>query len=127
MATIFNLIWFIVGGWSTGLAWILIGVLSALTIIGIPYAYACFRIASFSAFPSGKQLVDSRELGESRIPGTTLLNLVWIICIGWWLALMHLIVGLFFMATIVLIPVGVAYLRIAECCFSPLGKRIVER
>jgi len=44
-------------GWACFLLWGLAGILLALTVIGIPFAYAAFRIAGFSAFPFGRRLV----------------------------------------------------------------------
>jgi hypothetical protein len=70
MAALGNLIWFIFcGGLWMGLGWILAGCILYVTIIGIPFGQACFRIASFAFFPFGKELVDARALGESRIVG----------------------------------------------------------
>ena len=64
----------------------LIELLVAITIVGIPFAVAAFRIASFAAFPFGKELVDARAVGEDRILGTSLANLLWIILAGLWAA-----------------------------------------
>jgi len=65
MAFILNILWFIFGGgFLAWILWVLLGCLLCITIIGIPFGYAAFRIAGFAAFPFGKELVDSGPLGR---------------------------------------------------------------
>ena len=126
MATLLNIIWFIFGGgFIAWLLWILSGCLLFITIIGIPFANACFRIAGFAAFPYGRRLVDARDLGEERFIGTGFVNLVWIILAGIWLAISHVVTGVSLCLTIIGIPFGFAHFRLAQVCFAPLGKRAV--
>lgn len=127
MTLLLNILWFIFGGGLVAwLAWMLLGVVLACTIIGIPFAYAAFRIASFAAFPFGRRLVDVREFGESPILGTELANIVWIILAGVWLWIAHVIAGIGYCLTIIGIPFGFAHFRLAAVCFAPLGKRARE-
>jgi len=51
MATLGNLLWFILGGAVMALTWLAIGVLFSITIVGIPIGRACFEFAKLSAFP----------------------------------------------------------------------------
>ena len=51
-----NLIWFIFGGMEMALAYIIIGVVFCVTIIGIPFGKQCFKLATLSAFPFGATL-----------------------------------------------------------------------
>ncbi len=126
MTLILNLIWFIFGGGLISwLLWVMVGCLLFITIVGIPFAYAAFRIAGFAAFPFGKALVDSREIGEDRIVGTGLANFLWIIFAGIWLAISHIIAGAGLCLTIIGIPFGFAHFRLAMVCFAPLGKKPV--
>ena len=37
---ILNVLWFILGGWISGLLWLLGGLLLAVTIVGLPYTGA---------------------------------------------------------------------------------------
>ena len=37
-----NVVWFLCGGVLMGISWWLAGVLAALTIVGLPWAGACF-------------------------------------------------------------------------------------
>jgi uncharacterized membrane protein YccF (DUF307 family) len=74
-----------------------------ITIIGIPFAHACFRIASFAFFPFGKELVDARLVRESPVPGTGLANFLWFVLAGVWLAIGHLIASVGCIASCLLI------------------------
>ena len=48
MRTLGNILWFILGGALMGLAWWLASITALLTIVGIPWAKACFVIGQFS-------------------------------------------------------------------------------
>jgi len=126
MALILNIIWFVFGGGLVAwFLWVVLGSLLFLTVVGIPFGFAAFRIAGFAAFPFGKELVDSRELGEERVMGTGLANFLWIILAGIWLAISHILAGASLCLTIIGIPFGFAHFRLAAVCFAPLGKRPV--
>ena len=126
MTLLLNIIWFFFGGGLISwFLWMILGSLLFITIIGIPFAYAAFRIAGFAAFPFGKELVDSRVMGEDRIAGTGLANFLWIILAGIWLAVSHILVGASLCLTIIGIPFGFAHFRLAVVCFAPLGKKPV--
>jgi len=128
MAFLLNIIWFVLGGgWAAGLMWILTGCLLMITVVGIPFGWAAFRIAGFAAFPFGKELVDARDMGEERMAGTTLANVLWVVLAGIWLAISHVLAGISLCVTIIGIPFGFAHFRLAGVCFAPLGKRTIEK
>ena len=128
MALILNIIWFIFGGgFVAWLLWVVLGGLLFITVVGIPFGFAAFRIAGFAAFPFGKELVDSRAVGEERVLGTGLANFLWIILAGIWLAISHILAGATLCLTIIGIPFGFAHFRLAAVCFAPLGKRSVPK
>lgn len=123
MAFIGNLIWLVLGGIWLGLSWVLVGVILCITLIGIPFGIACFRISAFAFCPFGKRLVTR----EDAHAGTTILNIIWIIFAGLWLALEGILVGLLCCITIIGIPFGIACFNIAQASFAPFGKRIVSK
>ncbi len=57
-----NVLWFVLGGVVMGLGWWLAGLVAAVTIVGIPWARACFVIGTFSFWPFGYEAVSRREL-----------------------------------------------------------------
>lgn len=125
-----NLLWFIFGGGIIAwLMWMLLGLLFCITIVGIPFGIAAFRIAGFAAFPFGKELIDGTLIGEERISGTGFMNFLWIILAGIWLAISHILAGIAcFLTFYLVIPVffGLAHFKLAGVCFAPLGKRPVS-
>ncbi len=131
MAIVGNLLWFFLGGGLLScIGWVLLGLLLCLTIIGIPFGIAAFRIAGFAAFPFGKELVDARLLGRKRIAGTGLANFLWIVLAGLWLSVFHVLAGICcFLVFFLVLPVffGLAHFKLAGVCFAPLGKVAVSK
>ena len=127
MAFIGNLLWFVFGGGIIAwLLWLLAAVVFAITVIGIPFAKAAYRISVFAAFPFGRELIDGALVGNKRIMGTGLINFLWCLVAGLWLAIGHILAGVACCLTIIGIPFGLAHFKLAEVSFAPLGKVIVS-
>lgn len=124
MTLLLNLLWFVLGGFLSWLGWLLAGVILAITVVGLPWAFAAFRISRFAAFPFGKVLVDARTVGEQIIPGTGIANILWFVFAGLWLAIAHVAAGVALCITIIGIPFGLAHFRLASVSLAPLGKRV---
>ena len=122
-----NLVWFVFGGFIMGLGWWLAGLIAALTIIGIPYAIAAFRIGTFSFWPFGRDIIDRPASGEAGRLLALIGNIVWILFGGLWLALGHLIWALILAVTIIGIPFAVQHLKLAHLSLTPYGKTVVTR
>ena len=58
MRTLGNFLWFIFGGFFSGLSWWIAGVICCITIIGIPWGKQFFKIAKLSLMPFGAKIVD---------------------------------------------------------------------
>ena len=122
-----NLIWLLFGGLETGIAWWIAGLLAAVTIIGIPFSIAAFRIGAFSFWPFGREIVDRPERDEARKLLVLLGNIVWIVLGGIWLALAHLLFALLLAITVIGIPFALQHLKLAQLSLTPYGKMIVVR
>jgi uncharacterized membrane protein YccF (DUF307 family) len=124
-----NGLWFVLGGFVMGLGWWLAGVLTAITIVGLPWSAACFRIARFSFWPFGQEAVSRRALtGRADLangPLGLLGNVVWFLVAGWWLALGHGSSALACFASIVGIPFGIQHLKLALIALAPIGMEVV--
>ena len=120
MRLILNILWFIFGGWIAGTAWVLAGVLLAITIVGLPWTPAAFRIAGFAYFPFGKVVVD-RDSG----PTSLLLNIVWFLVAGWWLALHHIVLAIGLALTLIGIPFAWQHVKLAGISLTPVGKAVI--
>lgn len=121
MRLLLNVLWFIFGGWISGSLWILAGAILAITVIGLPWTPAAFRIASFSYWPFGRIVVE-------RDPGATslVLNILWFVLAGWWLALHHLVLALGLAVTIIGIPFAWQHVKLAMLSLTPVGKGVIE-
>ena len=130
MTLILNVLWFIFGGWIAGLTWLLAGVLLAITIVGLPWALAAFRIGLFSFMPFGKQVVSRRAVTGREDLGTgplgLLLNIVWFLLGGWYIALAHLVIGVIQLVFIITIPFGLQHFKLAVIALAPIGKEVIE-
>lgn len=120
-----NIIWLLFGGLATGIGWWVAGLLAAITIIGIPFSIAAFRIGTFSFWPFGREVIDRPEPGETRRLVVVIGNVIWILLGGIWLALAHLFFALLLAITIIGIPFAVQHLKLAHLSLTPYGKMIV--
>lgn len=120
MGTIGNILWFLLGGALTGLLWTFSGLLWCVSIIGIPVGKQCFKIARLCFFPFGKKVVFGSRTSSF------MLNLIWIVLTGWSLAVEASIVGIICCITIVGIPFGKQYFKIARLALTPFGAEIVN-
>jgi uncharacterized membrane protein YccF (DUF307 family) len=130
MRTMGNILWLVLGGLVMGLGWWLAGLLCAITIVGLPWAKACFVIGQFAFWPFGKTAI-SREWVRGQVDvGTGLLgtlgNVVWFVVVGIWLAIGHLASALACFVTIIGIPFGWQHLKLAGLAVAPIGKTVVD-
>ena len=116
MKTIGNIIWLIFGGFEMAIVSLLEGVLLCITIIGIPVGLQLFKVAKFLIWPMGKKVVTSSPSGFKAI-----INIIWLLLGGWENALVYLLLGVLYCITIVGIPFGLQYFKLARFILTPLG------
>lgn len=119
MGCLGNILWFIFGGLVQGLAWFLTGCLWCISIVGIPIGLQCFKISKLSFFPFGKEVVYGGGVGSF------LLNLIWLLISGIWLAISSALLGVVFCVTVVGIPFGLQCFKLAKLSLLPFGTTIV--
>lgn len=131
MRAIGNIFWFILGGFLMGLGWWLAGLVAAITIVGLPWAKACFVIGHFAFLPFGKEAVSRKDVTQQDDIGTGALgavgNVIWFVLAGWWLAIGHLVSALACFVTIIGIPFGIQHIKLALIAVAPIGKTIVSK
>jgi uncharacterized membrane protein YccF (DUF307 family) len=129
MTLLLNLLWFVFGGFIAGLGWLLAAIVMLVSIVGIPWAGAAIKVASFSCWPFGRVAVDRRELTGRDDLGTGGVglfgNIVWFLLAGWWLALGHLAMAITCAVTIIGIPFAVQHVKLALLAVAPIGQEIV--
>ena len=118
MKVLGNIIWFIFGGIWSALGWWLSGILWCITIIGIPIGVQCFKLSTISLTPFGKEIIYDGGAGSFII------NVIWFIISGWELALTNFLIGCLFCITIIGIPFGKQFFKIAKLSLAPFGARV---
>ena len=89
-----------------------------ITIIGIPLGLQCNRYTYRTLTPFGKTV----DYGGGI--GSTLVNIVWVILVGWWMALGYVAAGLVNCITIIGIPFGLQSFKMAKLALWPFGAEI---
>ena len=129
VSLLLNLFWILIGGAWMAFGWLVASVITAITIVGLPWARAAFNIAVYTLMPFGSRAVHRAELTGREDIGTGPLgvigNIIWLVLAGWWLALGHLVLGLLYAITIIGIPFAWAHLKLAGIALWPIGKVIV--
>lgn len=115
-----NIIWILLGGALSAICWVIVGILWSITIIGLPVGLQCFKFASISLNPFGKEI---RYGGGA---GSLLMNIIWLFFGGVELALVNLVIGIIFCITVIGIPFGMQFFKIARLSLLPFGA-VVER
>lgn len=117
-----NIIWLIFGGLATAIGYFLGGMAMMLTIIGIPFGLQLIKIGSLCLWPFGRTF----EVSKGELPGClfTLLNLIWLLIAGIWLALTHILFGILLMISIIGIPWGIQHFKLASFALSPFGRKV---
>lgn len=127
---VLNILWFIFGGFLSGLGWIVAGIIMAITIVGLPWSRSCFMLASFSFWPFGRDVVFRRDLTGRDDLGTgalgTLGNVLWFVLAGWWLALWHVAAAVTLAVTVIGIPFAFQHLKLALASLAPVGRSVVS-
>ena len=119
---ILNVIWLVLCGWWMAILYFLAGLIAFILIITIPFGIAAWRIGGYVLWPFGRQIEPRHDAGIGSLIG----NIIWIVLIGWWLALGHLVSGITLCLTIIGIPLGLANFKIIPISLVPLGVRITS-
>lgn len=115
-----NILWIIFGGLISALGWILAGCLWCITILGIPIGLQCFKLSSISFNPFGKEI--KYEGGAVSF----LVNILWFLFSGLELALGNFLIGCILCLTIIGVPWGKQFFKIAKLALAPFGAIVVR-
>src|SRR5271163_4653837 len=76
LSLLLNILWIVFGGLWMAAAWVIAAVIMAITIIGLPWAWSAFNIASYTLLPFGRKAVSRAEYLGSADIGTGPLGLL---------------------------------------------------
>ena len=116
-----NIVWFLCAGLLSFIGWSLAGIILCLTVILIPFGLQCFKIAGFGLFPFGKSMSPSSNVSS------LIFNIIWILAIGWELAVIHLASAFLLCITIIGIPFALQSIKMAGISLFPFGITIYKR
>lgn len=122
MRTLLNIIWLLFGGIWLWLGYLLAGVIACVFMVTIPAGLACFRIAQYVLWPFGRSVVPLPNAGA----GSALMNVVWFLIAGLWLAMGHVVTAATQAVTIIGIPLALANLKMIPVTCFPFGKTVVS-
>jgi uncharacterized membrane protein YccF (DUF307 family) len=117
-----NIIWLIFGGLISGVGYIIGGIGTCLTIIGIPFGLKAIELGIASLTPFGKEIV-VKPSASSTLTG--IFNVIWIIFFGWAIALNHLFWGVILAITIVGLPFAKQHFKLMILALLPFGRELI--
>jgi uncharacterized membrane protein YccF (DUF307 family) len=130
ISILLNIVWILFGGFWMALGWVVAALLMAITIIGLPWTFAAFRIANYTLLPFGRTVLSrdevEGEVGAAEGALGCIGNLIWLFLAGWWLALGHVVTAVLLAITIIGLPFAWAHFKLAALALWPIGRVIVD-
>ena len=118
-----NIVWLVFGGLIIAFQYCIGSLLLMITIVGIPFGVQTLKIAGLAILPFGRTTrVHARASGCLYI----IMNVLWLICGGLWIALSHAFFGALLCVTIIGIPFGLQHFKLTAIALSPFGRDIVK-
>ncbi|MBE6702277.1 MAG: hypothetical protein E7585_02555 [Ruminococcaceae bacterium] len=117
MKTLGNIIWILICGLQMALLLFLLGCIWCITIIGIPFGLQAFKMARLVLAPFGLQV-------NSDFLAHPIANLIWFVFGGWVMALEFAFVGILLCVTIIGIPFGKQFFKMAVLVAFPFGASV---
>ena len=117
-----NLIWLLFGGIIIAIEYFVASLLLMITIIGIPFGIQTFKLGLLALWPFGSTTVQ-RPATTGCL--STLMNIIWILVGGIWIALSHFVFGILLFITILGIPFARQHFKLAGLALTPFGRDIV--
>lgn len=124
MNTIGNLLWILFGGFIIFLLYLFGSFVLFITIVGIPFGVQTLKLAVLSLMPFGK---DVRPGERSSGCLYIVMNVIWILVAGIEIAIVHLVLAVFFGITIIGIPFAAQHLKLAVLALIPFGNDIIDK
>src|SRR5689334_773752 len=109
-----NILWLVFSGFWLAIGYTVAGVVMFIPIITIPFGIASFRLAGFVLWPFGRTVIRRPSAGAASTIG----NVLWFILAGFWIAIIHLALGVALCITIIGFPFGWANIKLAAVAIA---------
>jgi len=116
-----NIIWLIFGGFLTGLGYILGGLVTCLTIVGIPFGMQAIKLGVATMTPFGTEIAPTEDANR---PLQIIFNMLWLIFFGWEIAVAHLVHGIILAITIIGLPFAKQHFKLIPLALFPFGQEL---
>ena len=121
MSFLGNLLWIVLGGGIfLFIEYLVAGVAMCLTIIGIPFGFQSIKLSFLALLPFGKEI---EHLEHSTGALATIMNVIWVVIGGIWIALTHLLFAVILAITIIGIPFAKQHIKLMSLALVPFGKQ----
>jgi len=124
MTILGNIVWLVFARIIIAIEYFIGSIFLFITIVGIPFGLQTLKMASMALWPFGRETrVDVRSSGCLYI----LMNVIWLLFGGIWIALSHALFGVLLCITIIGIPFGMQHFKLTAIALSPFGRDIVNK
>jgi len=123
MKTLGNLIWLIFGGFAIAIEYFIGSLALMITIIGIPFGLQTLKLGILAIWPFGSRVVEKQNTSGCL---NLIMNVIWIIFGGFWIALTHLLFGILLCITIIGFPFGKQHFKFIKLALFPFGKEVQD-
>ena len=113
----YKFLWVILCGIPAFLEMVIMGIIFAITIIGIPFAKMWFTFARLALNPFDKEI-------DISFSAHKFLNALWLLTFGWMFVFTFYLGGALLCATIIFLPFGKQFIKLGKYCASPFGADI---
>lgn len=123
MKTICNIIWLVFGGFAIAMEYFVASIAMMITVVGIPFGLQTLKMGLLALWPFGSRVITNEDSSGLL---NLIMNIIWIIFGGLWIALTHLALGIVLCITIIGIPFGRQHFKFIKLAFFPFGKQVVD-
>ena len=122
MSVFGNFLWVVLGGGILIFFGYLIGgLLLCLTLVGIPFGVQCIKLSVLGLAPFGREIVRS---DSSSGVLALLMNILWILVGGVWIAVVHVVFAVLCAITIIGLPFARQHMKLAALALVPFGASV---
>lgn len=121
MKTIGNILWLVLCGLTSAIGWLIIAGILALSIVGLPFARQCLKLARFTLWPFGRTVVPSATAAPFGVVGAVLWFLPGLV-----IGVGYAVSGVALCLTVIGIPFGLQAFKFVPLALAPFGKEIIK-